>query len=121
MNRFIWMFVLGAAILSLLVPVFAPETAETFGTIAVAFSFYFLGAEHSSLSDGVPRNTMSEFIWWTVTDKPARFVIGCLLALAVYLRVSGVLGVGLFLWLPLHLAFPGYEKKLFNYLKEKFA
>lgn len=121
MNRVIWTLILVMSVILLIVPFLFPETTEPLSHVAFAFAFYFLGAEHSSLSDGVPRNTMSEFIRWTITDRPARFLIGVLLSLTVYVRVDEFIGILLAIWLPLHLTFPGIEKKIFTFFKEKLT
>lgn len=69
-------------------------------------------------------DTKTEFTHYRVKHPMVRYLIGVWMGALVYYRVPGtigeVLGIGLLIWLPLHFAIWGIEKKIWNKLTSIF-
>jgi hypothetical protein len=121
MGRPVWTVTLILSFILFFLPIWFPGTAEVVGIAALLASGFFLGAEFEALTDTEEDNTLTRFIQNTVTDWPARLAIGLILSYIVLLRVNPIVGTALFLWLPLHLAIPNFEKRIMRKLLTIFA
>lgn len=105
---------------------------EAWGAIATDITLFgfglFLGAEgtaayhpdHPGFDD-----TKTEFTYWKVTNPVARFILGVAMAVALYVRLPGlmgpIVGIPMAAWLPAHLTWFGWEKRFWLWLKAKFS